>query len=213
MAGKNVKKRNWWFVLYPESAPKNWREELQQTGLQCAISPPHDRDVYEDGEHKGLPKKLHHHVILCYAGPTSYSVVCALTNGRLGQTIPQPLESIRGAYRYLTHEDNPEKFQYSKADIVSLNGFDYREFVELTKTEVNKIIRDIQGFIIDSNILEYSELLDILRVGDGLEDWYDVAISHTLLLTAYLRSRREKGRIRDAGKGAQTDRGANSGHD
>ena len=40
---KNVKKRNWAFVLYPESAPENWREELQKTGLQCAISPLHDR--------------------------------------------------------------------------------------------------------------------------------------------------------------------------
>lgn len=165
-------------------------EQLQLTGLQCAVSPLHDRDLNADGE----PKKPHYHVILCYAGPTSYNVVKALTNGKLGQTVPQPLEQIRGYYRYLTHDDNPEKAQYAKSDIVSVNGFDIRDFVELTKSEVDKIIGEIQSFIRENNILEYCDLLDILHDGDGLQDWYSVAISHTLLLTAYLRSRREKGR-------------------
>lgn len=27
---KNIKKRNWAFVLYPESAPADWREQLQK---------------------------------------------------------------------------------------------------------------------------------------------------------------------------------------
>ena len=57
-----VKKRNWTFVLYPESAPADWREQLQKTGLLCAISPLHDRDVNPDGE----VKKAHYHVILIY---------------------------------------------------------------------------------------------------------------------------------------------------
>lgn len=199
MASKNVKKRNWAFVLYPESAPSNWREQLEKAGLKCAISPLHDKDVYEDGEKKGLPKKAHYHVILCYDGPQTYNAVKTLTE-RLRQTVPQPLESVRGYYRYFTHDDHPDKYQYEKADIVSLNGFNYRDFVELTKTEVNKIIREIQGFILDNDIMEYSDLLDILRDGDDLDDWYDVAISHTLLLTAYLRSRREKRKGRQEGE-------------
>ena len=78
---KNVKKRNWAFVLYPESAPENWREELQKTGLQCAISPLHDRDMNPDS----TPKKAHYHVILTYSGPTSYNVVKALTDALISQ--------------------------------------------------------------------------------------------------------------------------------
>ena len=32
--GKNFeKKRNWAFVVYPESAPSDWIEQLQQRGL------------------------------------------------------------------------------------------------------------------------------------------------------------------------------------
>ena len=93
---KNIKKRNWAFVLYPESAPADWREQLQKTGLQCAISPLHDKDMNPDN----TPKKPHYHVILTYSGPTSYNVVKALTDG-FNQPIPQALEQVRGYYRCL----------------------------------------------------------------------------------------------------------------
>ena len=39
---KNVKKRNWAFVAYPESMPTNWLEILQETGAPIAISPLHE---------------------------------------------------------------------------------------------------------------------------------------------------------------------------
>nr|CRY96912.1 hypothetical protein [uncultured prokaryote] len=195
MPSKNVKKRNWAFVVYPESAPNSWRDKLQQTGLKCAISPLHDRDMEPDGN----PKKAHYHVIICYDGPQTYNAVKALT-ASLRQPIPQPLESVRGYYRYLCHLDNPDKAQYSKADIVTVNGFDIRDYVELTRTEVVKILGLIHDFIRDNNIIEYSDLLDCLHDGDGLDDWYEVAVSHTLVLASYLRSRREKGRVRDDGR-------------
>lgn len=189
MADKNVKKRNWAFVVYPESAPADWREQLQKTGLQCAISPLHDQDVNPGGE----PKKPHYHVILCYSGPTSYNVVRALTNGQLGQTVPQPLEQVRGYYRYLTHADNPEKAQYSAGDIQLLNGFDIRDYVEMTKSEVMRYKRELLAFVRDNDILEYSDLLDILMDGgEATADLLEVASNHTLMLTKYIASRRYK---------------------
>lgn len=191
MAKQNVKKRNWAFVLYPESAPKDWREQLQLTGLQVVISPLHDKDVNPDG----TLKKPHYHVILCYAGPTSYNVVNALTNGKLGQTIPQPLEQVRGYYRYLTHEDNPEKAQYSKSEIQRLNGFDIRDFVEMTKSEVVRFKREIQEFIQGEDIVEYADLMDMLLAGgDAMADWYEVACSNTLYFLSYIKSRKFKAR-------------------
>ena len=50
-------------LLIERTAPK--------TGLQCAISPLHDKDMNPDN----TPKKPHYHVILTYSGPTSYNVV------------------------------------------------------------------------------------------------------------------------------------------
>ena len=187
MSEKNVKKRNWAFVVYPESAPKNWREQLALTGLQCAISPLHDRDVNPTGE----PKKPHYHVILAYSGPTSYNVVKALTNGKLGQTIPQPIEQLEGYYRYFTHKDNPEKAQYSAADIETINGFDIRNYIDLTKSEVVRIKREIQAFIRDNQIFEYADLMDLLMdAGDEMADHYEVAANNTVFFDRYLSSRR-----------------------
>ena len=36
---KNIKKRNWAFVLYPESAPADWREQLKK--LDCNVQSAH----------------------------------------------------------------------------------------------------------------------------------------------------------------------------
>lgn len=186
MADKKVKKRHWAFVAYPESLPGDWIEQLKQSGLKVAISPLHDRDVNPTGE----LKKPHYHVIVSYDGPTTFGNVEKLTL-RLNQPIPQPLEQVRGYYRYLTHEDNPEKAQYDKADIRTLNGFDIRDYVEMTKSEVTRYLREVQQFVMDSDILEYAELMEILiQGGEKTKDWYDVASSHTLFFTAYLRSRR-----------------------
>lgn len=189
MAKNDVKKRNWAFVVYPESAPADWRERLQKSGLQCAISPLHDQDTNPDGE----PKKPHYHVILVYGSPTTYNNVKALTNGQLGQTVPQPLEQVRGYYRYLTHADNPEKAQYSAGDIQLLNGFDIRDYVEMTKSEVMRYKRELLAFVRDNDILEYSDLLDILMDGGEVTaDLLEVASNHTLMLTKYIASRRYK---------------------
>ena len=186
MAEKNVKKRNWAFTAWPDSLPEDWKEQLEKTGLPIAISPIHDKDIDATGE----PKKPHYHVMLFYSGPTSYNVVKRLTDS-LGQPIPQAVENVQGYYRYLTHEDNPEKAQYSKADIQTINGFDIRDYVEMKKSEVTKYLREVQQFVMDNDILEYSALMEVLiQGGDSMRDWYDVAASHTMFFTSYLRSRR-----------------------
>ncbi|WP_304397336.1 replication protein [uncultured Alistipes sp.] len=185
MADKNVKKRNWAFVLYPESAPADWREQLQKTGLPCAISPLHNRDVNATGE----PKKPHYHVMVFYQGPTSYNVVKRLTDG-LNQPIPQVVEQVRGYYRYLTHMDNPEKAQYPASEIRTLNGFDIGDFVEMTKSEVTKVCRALMDYIRENDLMEYADLMDMTMCEGVPPEWFDVASSRTLFFTGYLRSRR-----------------------
>lgn len=182
------KKRNWAFVAYPESLPNAWIEQLQQSGLQCAISPLHDRDYNADGS----LKKAHYHVILCYSGPTSFNVVCKLVCEQLGQPIPQALEQIRGYYRYFTHKDNPEKAQYNESEIKSINGFNIKDYVELTKSEIVKIKSNIQTIIKDNQIYEYSDLLDFLQCKENYLNEYEIALNNTLLFDRYISSRRHK---------------------
>lgn len=203
---KDVKKRNWWFVLYPESAPPDWRDRLQATGLPIAISPLHDKDVYDDGEQAGQPKKPHHHVILAYPGPTTYSVVCKLVQGELGQPIPQPLEAIRGGYRYLSHADNPEKYQYDAKDIEALNGFNILDYVDMTAAEAVAMNKELVSLIMELGFADYCDFIEYLLF-NGTDVQYEYAISHTLFFTAYLKSRwqREKA-IREAEEKRQQEK-------
>jgi len=183
---QKMKKRNWAFLAYPESAPKDLFEQLTKTGLQIAISPLHDKDKLEDG----TPKKPHWHIILIYNGPTSFNVVKNLTDS-FNAPIPIPLEGVRGYYRYFTHKDSPEKFQYDEKDIVCLNGFSIMDFVELTKSEVQKTIKELQKTIQEKKIFEYADLMDLL-LESGTDSEYDVASNHTYFFDKYISSRRNK---------------------
>lgn len=187
MAKKYQKGRHWAFVMYPESMPEDWKDIIINSGLQCAISPLHNKDLNPDGE----IKKEHYHVIVSYDnGTTTKNNVeefCKLLNA----TIPIKLESVRGMYRYHLHLDNPEKYQYDDRDRTLINGFDSNSVNELTKTEVNKFIREILTFIIDNDILEYSDLLKILIDNDELV-MLDVATHNTMLFDSFIRSRRHK---------------------
>lgn len=184
---KNIKKRNWAFVVYPESAPANWIDILQKTGLQCAISPLHDKDLNPDNTHK----KPHYHVIACYSGPTSYNVVKTLTDN-LNAPIPQALEQIKGYYRYLTHKDNPEKAQYSESNIKTINGFNILDFAELTRNEIGSIKKELIKLINKNQFIEYADLLDFL-IFHELTTQFEVASNNTMFLNSYISSKRHSG--------------------
>lgn len=179
-----IKKRNWGFVLYPESSPIDWVDILKIKGLAFAISPLHDKDINPTGE----SKKPHYHVILCFSNPTTFSNVKSITD-ELSQPIPIPLESVRGYYRYFIHKDNPEKYQYNETEIKCYNGFDPCDI--LNNFEVYQFLKEIQLIILENNIDEYSELMDYLMENDLMELW-NVASSHTLFLNTYITSKRHK---------------------
>lgn len=181
-----MKKRYWAFVLYPESAPENWRDLLQQTGLACAISPLHDKDINPTGE----TKKEHYHIILCYSGPTTFNTVKKITES-LNQPIPIALEQVRGYFRYLTHKDNPEKYQYNEKYITTINDFDIDNYNDLSVSQVKAIMVDILKICRDNEITEYKDLLDLLLESD-LDSYLDVAMNHTVVFNTYICSLRNQ---------------------
>lgn len=179
-----IKKRNWGAVIYPESAPKDWKEVLKLKGLTFAVSPLHDKDIND--EVSKTQKKPHYHVILCFGSPTTFNNVKDILD-ELNQPCPIPLESVRGYYRYFTHKDNPDKYQYNDNEIELFNGFDVTDV--LNNFEVFNCLKQIQNIIMDNNILEYNHLMDLLLENDYLELW-NVACSHTLFLNTYITSKR-----------------------
>lgn len=191
MSDEKVKKRQWAFVAYPDSLPDNWLELLMATGLPCAVSPLHDKDVEPDG----TPKKAHRHVLCVWPGPATY-LTAKRVSDQLNAARPIPLEAVRGYYRYFTHKDNPEKYQYSESEIICLNGFDVSNFVELTRAEINEAKRKVQAYIRQAHIVEYADLMDALYDEPEMTVEWEVASSNTFFFAEYIKSvwRRELGR-------------------
>lgn len=180
-----IKKRNWGALVYTDSAPADWKEILKLKGLTFAVSPLHDKDM-DEGANGSTLKKPHYHIILCFSGPTTDKTVNEIMK-ELNQPIAIPLESVRGYYRYLTHKDNPEKYQYNENEIELFNGFDVNDV--LNSFEVFQCLKQIQNFILELNITEYADLIDFLLNSEYYELW-NVACSHTLFLNTYITSKR-----------------------
>lgn len=178
---------NWNFILYPESAPENWREIIDETHIEWVESPLHDKDVNPDGE----PKKSHYHVTLLYPGKKSYEQVKELTD-RLNSPIPIKCQSVKGSIRYMAHKDNPEKYQYNWIDIVCHGGADLASLCAPTATERLQIQKDIMSYIQDNGIIEFKDIVDY-SLDAGLDDWLNVLLNYsTLSINAYVRSCRHK---------------------
>lgn len=179
------KARHWAIVVYPESAPENWKELLEEKHLAFAVSPLHDKDVNPDGE----MKKAHWHVILSWDGPQRPSAAKKIAD-MLNAPQPVRLESVKGAYRYFTHKDNPDKYQYDEKDIRVFNGFDISTYIELTKEEKYEAVSSIIEIVKDHRITEYFDLIIKLREEDYT--LFKVACDNTILVNALVRSNRHK---------------------
>lgn len=160
----NNRTRNWTFIVYPESAPENWREILQEQHINFAVSPCHDKDVNPTGE----LKKAHYHVLLAFDSVKSYSQVLDITTS-LNATIPQKVESVVGLIRYFVHIDNPEKYQYDIKDMFVFGAIDIIKPFE-TATARYEAIGEMIDYIDDNNITEFSVLFKYARLNNQI--WF-----------------------------------------
>lgn len=179
---KDVKGKYWCFVLYPESAPANWREILNRSGLGWAVSPLHECDLNADGG----KKKSHYHLIIIWQATTTYQAVKKFTHDTLMSTVPQVLHSPLGYYRYFTHADNPEKYQYDESEIECGNGFDIADFAKLTKKQKLEMHMKISQMILDNGIGRYDQAVEMC-MGMGFDE-YEMLTSHTIHFTNLCKS-------------------------
>lgn len=183
-----IKKRYWCFELYPESCDENWKSLLTQTGLPSVVSPLHDKDVYDKDikdnngnliHFKGDVKKPHYHVILCYSGPTSQSNVQKVTVDLLKGTIPLWIENLQGYYEYLTHKNNPEKYQYNADELQFINGFlpeDYfNEGESVTVTKHQKLV----NLIYQEDIQTFSGLIYACCNDDKFKPYFKLVLNNS----------------------------------
>lgn len=175
------RKRNWVFVVYPESAPENWREQLRALLVPGYISPLHSDDINADGS----KKKPHWHVLLTFKGLKSFEQVKEITDS-LHAPGPQPCKDIRAYARYLCHLDNPEKAQYQPAEVESLGGNDYLETIK-SAADTDTALSEMMDWCIENRCTSFFKLANYAR--RERSDWFRVLSSQrTVFLTAWLKS-------------------------
>lgn len=109
--------RYWAIEIYPDSCIDKFDEYLQNNGFQCAISPLHDKDLNDDGTNK----KPHYHVEFIFKGTRKKEYILKICQELNTNLYAQCLEDCQAYYEYLTHKNNPSKYQYDENEIIYIN--------------------------------------------------------------------------------------------
>lgn len=184
MASRN---RGFAFVIYPESAPENWRSIIDDFHVQWAESPLHEFDVNETGE----IKKPHWHIVLNFDSVKSIDQVKRLIEP-LNGTIPIALNSVRGMVRYFAHLDNPEKYQYPVDQIIGHGGMDVADLLRLSASARYAVIRKMCEYVKYYGVTEFYELMDY-AAENHYEDWYPLLCDNSAyIVNQYIKSNRQR---------------------
>lgn len=174
--------RNWATVVYPESAPDNWKIFLEEQHVPALISPLHDRDINADG----TLKKEHYHIMLLFDGVKTREQAAEVFH-IIGGVGAEPVKSARAYARYLTHMDNPEKAQYDSNEVITYSGANYNILTSLAADKYSAI-GEMIDYCMENSIVSYAELL--LFAKNNRQDWFRVLCDNgTVTLVQFLKSR------------------------
>lgn len=180
--------RLWCALVYPDSAPDNWRDLLDMHHFQWAESPLHEFDVNPG---TGETKKPHWHIILSFEGKKSYKQICDILKP-VGAPIPERCHSLVGAVRYLVHLDNPEKYQYPQSGIIGHGGFDVQTALVPTSAKRYELIREMVQFIKEKHIDEFQDLMDY-ACAERFDDWFPLLCDNSAYIVGqYIKSVRHR---------------------
>lgn len=184
---KETRTKTWTIVLYPESAPANWRDLIDEQHIEWIESPLHDQDYDATGE----LKKAHWHILLIFGGVKAYEQVRELTDV-LNAPSPQRCHNARAMVRYMAHLDNPDKALYEATGIIGHGGADVSEMLKPSSSERYSLIKEMIGFVQANEITEFKDLTDY-ATEFRFDDWFPLLCdSSTMFISSYIRSCRHK---------------------
>lgn len=194
-----TKSRAFTGVVYPDSAPEGWQEQLRDSLGMWLISPIHTPDPVEDLETGAIKTlKPHWHVMYCHGNTISPKPAREIFARFEWIVTPKKAEffmvgSMRNLSRYFVHLDQPEKQQWPEKPeelLTVLNGFPLDLERELTRKDKREMKKAAFAFINDRSVTEFCELVDGLQ---ALGDWtlFDFVTDHYGVFQNYLMSVRK----------------------
>lgn len=185
---KETRCRSWAVIVYPESAPENWRSILDDLQIEWVESPLHEFDVTES---TGEAKKPHWHLVLAFSQVKSFDQICEMIKP-LNCPIPQRCHNLKAAVRYMAHLDHPDKHQYSINDIVSHGGADLASYLKPSASERYTMIKDMCEYVREHNIIEFHALMDYAMV-EHFDDWFPALCDNSAyVVNQYIKSNRQR---------------------
>lgn len=184
---KSSRTRNWTIVVYPDSAPDNWRDFIDELHIEWVESPLHEYDVNPTGE----LKKAHWHVLLMFGGVKSYEQVLEAI-APLNCPIPERCHSSKAMVRYMAHLDHPDKHQYNISSIISHGGVDLAELLRPSSSERYSIIREMCDFVRTEGITEFQDLADYAMT-EHFDTWWPLLCDNSAYIVGqYIKSQRHR---------------------
>ena len=205
--GTSGRTNNWTCIVYQDSLPSDWISQLEETAIQVCISPLHDMDVWTKKDEKnnpkhvaGAPKKPHRHVVIMYGDGNKKSLEQVQEDfGFLNGTDFKRVLSKVGMIQYLDHRFCRTKHHYDERDVISLNGFNYEDVVNVpTDKEIDIACREIRAYICDKNIIEFCDIQDVCDEQGETSVWFKAIKVQTYQICKYIDSKRNK--FKDAEK-------------
>ena len=103
--------------------------------------------------------------------------------------IPERISGLTGAVRYLTHMDNPEKYQYDNTEIQVFGGFDLESCLALSTGDKKTSVKEMLGFISDNNIMHLKDFADYCMSDRAPAGWFELLTErNTLFIKEYIKS-------------------------
>ena len=186
MATQKNSRSSWWgFILYEDSAPKNYLDVLKAQQVAFALSPWHDKDVWNELDEKenpqhiaGSPKKKHRHGVFKFDSLKNLEQVKLITD-LVNSPRPQKLHSPAMSIQYFTHKNDLEKAQYDVKDILDCGvGVDDFYLAVLTRSQKKKIVTEMVLFMRQNKIDRLSTLIEYAQ--DNKPEWFDLFQDHYL---------------------------------
>lgn len=174
--------RNFATVVYPESAPEDWKDILARHCVPAFISPLHDKDVNPTGE----PKKPHYHVVIMFEGKKTLAQAKEVFDTISGVGC-EVVKSIRGYARYLCHLDNPEKAQYDTSQVQCIAS----DYIGTIGLAIDKYVAlgEMQDFCEEFNVFSFYLLSKYAR--QNRPDWYRILCDcGSVYMREYLKSKK-----------------------
>ena len=190
MAVSVIRTRNWTGILYPDSAPDNWREIIKnEIIVPIYVSPLHHGWT---GSELDEDKKDHYHVVIAFDGPKTKEQAVEILS-MFGVVMVKKVESMRGICRYLCHLDDPDKEQFgenylSKITVYHTSIDEYFTICEMSEDRLD-CISQMLDFIDEQNIVSFYELLTYAKYNN--RSWFkSLSTNSAYVISCALKSRR-----------------------